>query len=45
MPNNKPLPGAPAEELDQVDYEITDPPPRPPKPDVSILHMCGCMCK
>lgn len=34
MPNNKPLPGSAPEELDQDDYEITEPPPRPPKPDV-----------
>ena len=36
VPNNKPLPGHPPIELDQEEYVITDPPPRPPKPDVSI---------
>lgn len=36
MPNNKPLPGRPPIELDQEEYVITDAPPRPPKPDVSM---------
>ena len=35
VPNDKPLSGSQAEELDQVDYEINDIPPRPLEPDVS----------
>ena len=38
VPNNKPLSGSQSEELDQVDYEINDIPPRPSKPNVSRVY-------